>query len=77
MPEFENPYATKPSGARPLPGALAEQYASMIEIGMRLFGVTLYQHEHEGLAHVIGAFIRAFPQLKDLGKKPVDTVDGA
>jgi hypothetical protein len=63
MTEFPNPYKT--DGARPIPGVVAQQYASLIELILRPFGVTLYVHEHDGLASFIGAFLRAYPSLKE------------
>ena len=67
MPNFDNPYQEKEGGARPAPGILAQQWASLAEMGLRLLGVHLYVHEHNALATLIGAFFRAYPHLKDIG----------
>ncbi len=69
--EFENPYADKPSLARPIPGVIAQQMASMAEMWLKMLGITLYVHEHEGLAHFMGAILRGFPKLGDFFK-PTD-----
>jgi hypothetical protein len=69
MPQFDNPFESKASGARPSPGVLAQQLASFTEVWLRMVGITLYQHEHEGLAHVIGAVMRAYPQIGDFIKR--------
>jgi hypothetical protein len=68
MPQFDNPFETKPSGARPIPGVISQQLASFTEIWLRMVGINLYQHEHEGLAHVIGAVLRAYPKIGDFLK---------
>lgn len=71
MPQIENPYQDKPSGARPIPGVIAQQMASMAEAALRMLGITLYQHEHEGLASFMGALLRFYPKLGDYFK-PTD-----
>jgi hypothetical protein len=63
--DFPNPYATDPSGAKPIPGVIEQQWATVIEVGLRMFGIHLYVHEHDGLASFIGAFLRAYPSLKE------------
>jgi hypothetical protein len=68
MPQFENPFETKASGAHPIPGVISQQWASFFEVWLRMVGINLYQHEHEGLAHVIGAVIRAYPHIGELLK---------
>jgi hypothetical protein len=68
MPQIENPFETKASGAKPIPGVMSQQLASFVEVWLRMVGVTLYQHEHEGLAHVIGAVLRAYPKIGDFVK---------
>lgn len=70
MPQFENPFQDKPSGARPIPGVVSLQIASFLEVFGKMWGINLYQHEHEGLAHVIEAVMRAFPKLADTWKQP-------
>lgn len=69
MPQFENPYQDKPSGARPVPGIIAIQMANMLEIPLRWFSINLYQHERDGLAHFLGAVLRAYPVLGDYFKQ--------
>jgi hypothetical protein len=69
MPQFDNPFETKASGARPIPGVLSNQLAGFVEVWLRMVGINLYQHEHEGLAHVIGAVMRAYPQIGDFVKR--------
>jgi hypothetical protein len=68
MPQIENPYETKASGAKPIPGVIAQQMASFLEVWLRMVGVHLYVHEHEGLAHVLGAVIRSYPYLGEWWK---------
>jgi hypothetical protein len=69
MPQFDNPFESKASGAHPIPGVISQQLASFTEIWLRMVGINLYQHEHEGLAHLIGAIIRAYPKLGDMFKQ--------
>jgi hypothetical protein len=68
MSEFPNPYKTDGTGARPIPGVVSQQLASFVEIWFKMVGVSLYTHEHEGLAHVIGAVLRAYPKIGDFAK---------
>ncbi len=70
MGQFDNPYETKPGGARPIPGVIAQQMAAMIETGMKLVGISLYVHEHDGLAAVCDAILRAYPRLRDYWGMP-------
>jgi hypothetical protein len=69
MPQFDNPFESKASGARPIPGVVSQQLASFVEVWLKMVGVSLYNHEHEGLAHVIGAVMRAYPQIGDFMKR--------
>jgi hypothetical protein len=69
MVEIPNPYKTEGTGARPAPGVLSLQLASFVEMWLKLVGISLYNHEHEGLAHLIGAIIRAYPKLGDMFKQ--------
>jgi hypothetical protein len=71
---FENPYADDPGKARPIPGVVAQQWASLLEWPLRFVGVHLYQHELDGLAAFMGAVIRAYPRMKDKFH-PVENAD--
>jgi hypothetical protein len=68
--EFPNPYQDKEGGVNPPPGVLAEQYASFVSMWLQIAGVHLLVHEHNALATLMGAFIRAFPRLKQFGVDP-------
>jgi hypothetical protein len=62
---FENPYKDDPGKARPIPGVVALQWASLLEWPLKFMGVSLYQHELEGLASFMGAVLRAYPKLNE------------
>jgi hypothetical protein len=74
MAQFDNPYADDPGRARPIPGVVEQQWASLIEMPLRFLGVHLYQHEKDGLASFMGAFLRAYPNLKNKFQ-PVNNVE--
>jgi hypothetical protein len=65
MAQFDNPYADDPGKAKPIPGVVARQWAELLEWPLKFCGVTLYQHELDGLASFMGAVIRAYPKLLD------------
>lgn len=69
MPQIENPYQDKPSGARPIPGIIAIQMANMLEIPLRWLSIHMYQHERDGLANFLGAVLRAYPILGEQFKQ--------
>ena len=64
MPEIPNPYQTEHSRKQSA-GELAQHWARLAEVGFRLLGVSLTQQEFDGMALLIGAFIRAWPKLKE------------
>jgi hypothetical protein len=63
--QFPNSYADDPEKAKPAPGVIAQQYATMLKWLLSFAGVKMYPHEIEALAVFLGAVIRAYPQLKD------------
>jgi hypothetical protein len=63
--QFPNSYADDPEKAKPAPGVIAHQYATMLKWLLSFVGVKMYPHEIDALATFLGAVIRAYPQLKD------------
>lgn len=68
MAEFGNPYLDDGTGANPPPGVAAQVLANYMEAWLKMLGITLYVHEHRGLASVMDAVLRVYPKLGDYTK---------
>lgn len=74
MPGFENPYQ-EPAVKKPAPGITSQQIAAFAEGWLKLVKVDMYPHERDGLAHFIGAVMRAYPVVGDAWRDPKILMD--
>ena len=66
MPQFESPF--NESERQESQGEASQRLASYGQTLLTLIGVELEESERQGLAKVINAFIRKWPELKDVMK---------